>query len=137
MTHCCDNHTLRLILRAIFTGQSGGPKPSGHIVLPFLPQELIPIIADFTTGSIGQLVHRLWNSRDIQRAYARRSEFQLNDNTPYFLDKVLELSRGDWTPSVEDMLRVRVRTTGYIPHDVTIDGRSFRLCDLGGQRGMR
>ncbi len=61
VTKCCDNETLRLILRVVFTGR---PSPAAvgdatdNIVLPFFVPELIVMIADYTTGSLGAVMHR-------------------------------------------------------------------------------
>ena len=40
-------------------------------------------------------------------------------------------------PSVADVLRMRVRTTGVITQPLTIKGKNFQVIDVGGQRSER
>eukprot|EP00808_Paulinella_micropora_P016759 g9646.t1 len=110
-----------------------------------LPDELVQHIKIF------------WASPAAQAVYLRKSEFQLNDSAKYFLDKVEETAKND-SPSDEDILRARVRTTGIVENEFEIDqnktsSRStrtsivenefeidqnkFKMYDVGGQRNER
>ena len=48
----------------------------------------------------------------ISRCYDQRSSYQLNDSTAYFFNQLDIISAADYVPSKDDILRVRIRTTG-------------------------
>lgn len=50
----------------------------------------------------------------LQRAYAERSRFQLLDSAAYWLDRARAIAAPGYVPSVEDVMRVRVRTSGIL-----------------------
>jgi GTPase SAR1 family protein len=92
----------------------------------------------------------LWVEPGIRKALTLKSMFNLSfDNLPYFMEKVDEVFTRNYSPSVEDVLRCRTRTTGIneIQFDMdathiqelglTFPNLSFRLIDVGGQRGER
>jgi GTPase SAR1 family protein len=79
----------------------------------------------------------LWADPGIQKTYAERSKYQLNDSAAYFFNKLDEVFAPDWIPSGDDCLRVRVRTTGIVEHTFNISGAMFRMFDVGGQRNER
>jgi len=79
----------------------------------------------------------LWADAGIQSTYERRSMFQLTDSTGYFLDKIHEVGAEDYVPTEQDVLRSRVRTTGIVENDFSIDGNQFKMFDVGGQRNER
>ena len=43
----------------------------------------------------------------------------------------------DYMPSLQDILRVRVPTTGIIEYPFDLDNIIFRMVDVGGQRSER
>jgi len=78
-----------------------------------------------------------WCDEGVQGLYENRSNFQLNDSTAYFFNKVEEIGSEGWLPDKDDILRTRVRTTGIVEHDFTIDSNPFKMFDVGGQRNER
>jgi len=89
------------------------------------------------TQSMAEKVTTLWNDPGIQATYSNRSRFQLPDSAKYFFDQVNNLWLNDYIPTNQDILRVRVRTTGIIETEFEIDGNKFRMFDVGGQRNER
>jgi len=89
------------------------------------------------TPEIVSNIKTLWADSAIQATYNFRSKFQLNDSAQYFLDKVEEVSKVAYIPSEQDILRVRVRTTGIVENDFIIDRNRFKMIDVGGQRNER
>lgn len=79
----------------------------------------------------------LWEDPGIQRTFENRSKFQLTDSAAYFFNKLDEVAQEDYIPSEQDVLRSRVRTTGIVENSFTIDGNSFKMFDVGGQRNER
>eukprot|EP00456_Euglypha_rotunda_P071121 TRINITY_DN6337_c0_g1_i2.p1 TRINITY_DN6337_c0_g1~~TRINITY_DN6337_c0_g1_i2.p1 ORF type:complete len:176 (+),score=29.68 TRINITY_DN6337_c0_g1_i2:241-768(+) len=82
------------------------------------------------TPEIISNIKTLWADPGIQATYGFRSKFQLNDSAQYFLDKVEEVSKVTYVPSEQDLLRVRVRTTGIVENDFTIDRNKFKMIDV-------
>jgi len=86
--------------------------------------------------AIVENVKTLWADVGIQNTF-KNSNFLLPDSTDYFLDKIEELAKPTYIPSEQDILRVRVRTTGIVETDLIIDSTEFKMIDVGGQRNER
>jgi tRNA U34 5-carboxymethylaminomethyl modifying GTPase MnmE/TrmE len=52
-------------------------------------------------------------------------------------DDADDISSEMYVPTLQDILRCRVRTTGIVEKDFRIDGKPFRIVDVGGQRNER
>jgi len=89
------------------------------------------------TPEIVKHVKVIWADPGIQNTYENRSKYQLNDSCDYFLNKVDELTKPGYLPSEQDILRIRVRTTGIVESDFVIDKNRFKMIDVGGQRNER
>jgi len=85
----------------------------------------------------GKEIATLWKDPGIQKAYERRSEYQLNDSTKYYMDDVLRVTAANYEPTDQDVLRSRVQTTGIIETEFSVDGHKFIMVDVGGQRSER
>jgi guanine nucleotide-binding protein G(i) subunit alpha len=119
-----------------------------YLVKTQLPQPL----AAYRT-SIADAVQKLWRDPVIQMAFGRSREYQLVDSASYLFDRVPEMAKVDWLPTDQDMLRVRIKTTGIqgksfvrsasIGRNVlseilfTMEKHEFRLFDVGGQKSER
>ena len=55
----------------------------------------------------------------------------------YFARRARAAALPDYVPSVEDVLRCRVRTTGILEETFDVDGVAFSIVDVGGQRSER
>lgn len=82
-------------------------------------------------------VRDLWEDGGIKECYERRREYQLSDSTGYYLNNMERLSSASYVPNEQDILRVRVPTTGILEYQFDIDKFVFRIIDVGGQRGER
>ena len=89
------------------------------------------------TPEIGALISSVWKHPNTQRTYARRSDFQLNDNTEYYLNEIDRIASAEYAPSLQDVLRVRIRTSGIVEAKFKINKSPFRMFDVGGQRNER
>jgi hypothetical protein len=85
----------------------------------------------------GALLDQLWNHGDIKKVYDQRHKFQLADSADYYLNKILEIAKSEYVPSVQDVLRSRVRTSGIVEERYLIDSVPFHMYDVGGQRNER
>uniref|UniRef100_A0A3B4FCM6 Guanine nucleotide-binding protein subunit alpha n=1 Tax=Pundamilia nyererei TaxID=303518 RepID=A0A3B4FCM6_9CICH len=94
----------------------------------------------------------LWSDPGIQECYNRKREYQLSDSQLSFsflntalsspcaisyLDDLDRISDTGYLPTQQDVLRVRVPTTGIIEYPFDLEGVVFRMVDVGGQRSER
>jgi GTPase SAR1 family protein len=86
---------------------------------------------------LAKQIKDLWADAGIQKTYEERCNFQLNDSSEYYFLKMDEIGAEGYIPTEQDVLRSRVRTTGIVENPFTIDGNSFKMFDVGGQRNER
>lgn len=82
-------------------------------------------------------IKNLWSDPGIKECYDRRREYQLTDSAKYYLDSLDRISLKDYLPTEQDVLRVRVPTTGIIEYPFMLENITFRMVDVGGQRSER
>ncbi|VDP99138.1 unnamed protein product [Trichobilharzia regenti] len=82
-------------------------------------------------------IKSLWDDPGIKECYDRRREYQLTDSAKYYLDNLDRISQPDYLPTLQDILRVRVPTTGIVEYLFDLDSIIFRMVDVGGQRSER
>jgi len=80
----------------------------------------------------------LWDDEVIQKAFSQRgAKYSIGDSAKYFFDSLERINKKDFTPSLDDILRARVTTTGIFDVPFEINKFAFRLIDVGGQRNER
>jgi len=84
-----------------------------------------------------EAIKSLWADSGLQECYDRRREYQLTDSAKYYLDELDRVEKEDYLPTLQDILRVRVPTTGIIEYPFDLDSIIFRMVDVGGQRSER
>ncbi|OCT97905.1 hypothetical protein XELAEV_18010132mg [Xenopus laevis] len=84
-----------------------------------------------------EAIKKLWEDEGIQECYDRRREYQLSDSTKYYLSDIDRVSSSGFIPTQQDVLRVRVPTTGIIEYPFDLENIIFRMVDVGGQRSER
>uniref|UniRef100_H3B3M1 Guanine nucleotide-binding protein subunit alpha n=1 Tax=Latimeria chalumnae TaxID=7897 RepID=H3B3M1_LATCH len=73
----------------------------------------------------------LWNDPGIQECYDRRREYQLSDSAKYYLSDIDCIAAPGYLPTQQDVLRVRVPTTGIIEYPFDLENIIFSyLSDL-------
>ncbi|XP_018614972.1 guanine nucleotide-binding protein subunit alpha-14-like [Scleropages formosus] len=82
-------------------------------------------------------IRSLWKDRGLQDCYERRREYQLSDSTNYYLNELDRIAQPSYVPTEQDILRVRVATTGIIEYRFDLESVIFRMVDVGGQRSER
>nr|XP_057926430.1 guanine nucleotide-binding protein subunit alpha-14-like isoform X2 [Doryrhamphus excisus]XP_057926432.1 guanine nucleotide-binding protein subunit alpha-14-like isoform X2 [Doryrhamphus excisus] len=82
-------------------------------------------------------IRGLWTDGGVQECYERRREYQLSDSTKYYLTELERIAQPSYVPSLQDILRVRVPTTGIIEYPFDMESVIFRMVDVGGQRSER
>lgn len=88
-------------------------------------------------SEVCEAIRKVWADSGVQECYQRRNEFQLSDSTKYYLDDLSRLCANDYVPTTQDVLRVRVPTTGITEYPFTINKVVFKMVDVGGQRSER
>jgi len=78
-----------------------------------------------------------WADTGIQECYGRRREYQLTDSAKYYLQDIDRVAEPGYLPTQQDILRVRVPTTGIIEYPFDLEEIRFRMVDVGGQRSER
>lgn len=82
-------------------------------------------------------IKAIWNDAGAKKAYEHREDFYWSESTPYFFERIDEISTTRYVPTQEDILRCRVPTTGIVETSFSIDGNLYRMLDVGGQRSER
>ncbi|XP_057211136.1 guanine nucleotide-binding protein G(q) subunit alpha-like isoform X2 [Triplophysa rosa] len=82
-------------------------------------------------------IQSLWNDPGVHECFDRRREYQLSDSTKYYLNSLDRIADHSYVPTQQDVLRVRVPTTGIIEYPFDLQSVIFRMVDVGGQRSER
>ncbi|KAK9767586.1 guanine nucleotide-binding protein subunit alpha [Basidiobolus ranarum] len=83
------------------------------------------------------IILSLWNDSGIQACFERSSEYQLNDSAKYYFDALERISKPDYVPTDQDILRSRIKTTGITETVFKVSNLTYRMLDVGGQRSER
>jgi guanine nucleotide-binding protein G(i) subunit alpha len=89
---------------------------------------------------VADAIIALWANPSFQEAWDQRSTFQVQDTWGEFaqeLAKNPEWGTAEWVPSVQDVMRGRIRTSGVVDERYNIRNVTFRMFDVGGQRNER
>lgn len=89
------------------------------------------------TKDIAEDFTQLWADAGVQKTYSRQNEYQLTDSAAYYIEAVERLASDDYVPTVDDLLRSRAKTTGIIETEFVVEGTTFKMVDVGGQRSER
>uniref|UniRef100_H3DDD7 Guanine nucleotide-binding protein subunit alpha n=1 Tax=Tetraodon nigroviridis TaxID=99883 RepID=H3DDD7_TETNG len=137
----------RLVYQNIFTSMQAMIHASQNLRIPFQYErnksnaQLVCEADVEKVSSFSQLyvaaMKMLWADPAIQEAYDRRREYQLSDSTRYYLNDLERIGSPGYVPTQQDVLRVRVPTTGIIEYPFDLDNVIFRMVDVGGQRSER
>ena len=68
----------------------------------------------------------LWENSVIHECYHRRREYQLSDSTVYYLTDLDRIKDKNYVPTLQDVLRVRVPTSGIVEYPFDLENIIFR-----------
>eukprot|EP01116_Phalansterium_solitarium_P001143 TRINITY_DN10923_c0_g1_i1.p1 TRINITY_DN10923_c0_g1~~TRINITY_DN10923_c0_g1_i1.p1 ORF type:complete len:348 (+),score=136.92 TRINITY_DN10923_c0_g1_i1:160-1203(+) len=98
----------------------------------------VPSTGEFWSGELGADIKQLWADGDVQLVYAQRDKhFQLNDSAAYFFDNLDRFCQAEYVPTLDDVLRARVRSTGIEEAEFKFKEYAIHMIDVGGQRSER
>ncbi|KAJ3985773.1 guanine nucleotide binding protein, alpha subunit [Lentinula detonsa] len=85
----------------------------------------------------------LWRNPDVQEKL-RQEEIYLKDQPGFFLEDVERITKEDYLPTPDDVLRARVSTIGPEEHRIPMEsslengnGKDWIVYDVGGDRSQR
>lgn len=78
------------------------------------------------TPELVALMKSLWADGGVQHCFSRSREYQLNDSAAYYLNSLDLISKPNYIPTLGDVLRARVKTTGIIETHFTCKGLNFK-----------
>ncbi|KAF0694102.1 Aste57867_14988 [Aphanomyces stellatus] len=99
----------------------------------------IKAISDETevNPKVGQKIKNLWTDPGVAATWARRAEFQIVESVKFYFNDIDRIMKDDYMVTQQDMLYARVRTSGIVEEKYQIDGATFVMYDVGGQRNER
>uniref|UniRef100_A0A3B5QA39 Guanine nucleotide-binding protein subunit alpha n=1 Tax=Xiphophorus maculatus TaxID=8083 RepID=A0A3B5QA39_XIPMA len=138
---------IRLVYQNIFTSMQAMIRATENLKIPYKYEQnranamLVKEVDIEKINGFDQhyvvAIKSLWADPGIQEAYDRRREYQLSDSTKYYLSDIDRVTAEGYVPTQQDVLRVRVPTTGIIEYPFDLENVIFRMVDVGGQRSER
>lgn len=126
--------TLALAMQKDATAKASIPPETSYI----LSRSDTDIVLD---DEAAKQILAFWNSPTTQAFLARRPpQLQMQECVFEFVQELKSFPAWGgmkWTPSVEDCIRARVRSSGVAEEHFVIEGTVFKLFDAGGQRSER
>ncbi|CAM9982973.1 unnamed protein product [Choristocarpus tenellus] len=86
---------------------------------------------------LGTAIRDLWTDEAMQRIWERRSEYQIVESVKFYFNAMDRIMPDDYVATQQDVLYSRVRTSGIVTERYEIDGSTFEMYDVGGQRNER
>ncbi|KAL0979682.1 hypothetical protein UPYG_G00188190 [Umbra pygmaea] len=137
----------KLIYWNIFTAMQSMIRAMETLNIPYAEvqnQEYASMLSEVEVDNVNALetgqvdaIRSLWRDSGVQECYDRRREYQLSDSAKYFLSDLDRIAEPFYLPTQQDILRVRVPTTGIIEYPFDMENVIFRMVDVGGQRSER
>ncbi|KAF9275899.1 guanine nucleotide-binding protein subunit alpha [Mortierella alpina] len=104
------------------------------IIIMSLPPQ---IEGEYMPHEVAVAVQNLWVDPNVQEAFQRSREYQLNDSAKYYFDSIDRIAKPNYVPTDQDVLRSRVKTTGITETRFVIGDLTYMMFDVGGQRSER
>jgi len=92
---------------------------------------------ELISPDLGNRIMDFWNDPAVMKVYARRTEFQMLDNTMFYFQNIHRICDKDYVPTELDILQARCKTTGVTETAFVSNGKKFIMVDVGGQRSER
>ena len=96
-----------------------------------------PTPGQYIPAEIGEMMKLLWQDDGFQECLKHAVKYQLRDSAPYYFQRMDEILDPSYTPNEQDVLQLRVVTTGIVETTFKSGSITYVLCDVGGQRSER
>ena len=107
-----------------------------HIMCLQSYQTIVQLIEPLTISHL-KVIQQFWNDSNVQKCILRKSEFNLMDSSEYYMSRLEEILNENYVPSIQDILRVRIPTSGINEYTFGLETVNFLIVDVGGQRTER
>jgi len=107
-------------------------RAADYILSPKVPRGGINISSDIAT-----LITTLWEDPSIKHTFNTRTNLGVVDSAPHFFEDIERIAQSEYTPTDQDILLVRIPTTGIRTASFYVEKNKFTLVDVGGQRNER
>ncbi|PPR01953.1 hypothetical protein CVT24_011102 [Panaeolus cyanescens] len=90
-------------------------------------------------AALGEDMAALWANSTVQQSLAS-AEIALEEQPGFFLDQALRITREDYVPRPDDVLKARVTTVGPEEHNIVAEhgaAKHWTIYDVGGSRAQR
>ncbi|OAF66714.1 Adenylate cyclase-inhibiting G alpha protein [Intoshia linei] len=112
------------------------PSRLGDVELLFNESRSIESV-EFLSSDLRNAMLRLWQDKGLRDCFEKSAQYQLNDSAEYYFNSIDRIGQENYLPTINDILRTRVKTTGIVEIKFTYNDLNFRLFDVGGQRSER
>ncbi|TNN59460.1 Guanine nucleotide-binding protein G(q) subunit alpha [Liparis tanakae] len=129
----------RLVYQNIFTAMQAMIQAMSTLKIPYkfqLNKENAIIVRGVDVERVTTLTNPyvdaikcLWSDPAIQECYHRKREYQLSDSAKYYLNDLDRIADSAYLPTQQDVLRVRVPTTGIIEYPFDLEDVVFSEYD--------
>jgi len=89
------------------------------------------------TPAIGKELQALWDDVVSQEVWTESPVARQEESAIYFFENLERCCASGYVPSLNDVLHVRIKTTGIKEIAFAYKGFTFRVVDVGGQRSER
>ena len=89
------------------------------------------------TPEMGHRLQALWSDETVKQVWARSPMARQEESAIYFFDNLDRCCAVGYVPTLDDVLHVRIKTTGIKEIAFAYKGFTFRVVDVGGQRSER
>jgi len=89
------------------------------------------------TPEYQRMITTLWDSEAIKLTFNTRTNLGVVDSAPHFFEDIERIGAQNYQPTEEDILLVRIQTTGMRTAKFSVDNNNFTIVDVGGQRNER
>ncbi len=79
----------------------------------------------------------VWRDENVQLAMQRGNEIQIPYSLAYFMNNLERINHADYLCTNEDVLRIKIKTTGLSDNLSRYDNKEMHIIDTGGQSNER
>jgi GTPase SAR1 family protein len=97
----------------------------------------LDIFEDPLVPEVAEQITALWNDPIMKDVYEQANSIGFGEHASFFFDNAVRIAQKSYIPTDEDILKIRVRTTGLNRFPILIDDVKTELLEAGGQKSER